>query len=413
MRFPLVALLAFLPGCGFYTIIASTVSEQEPRPTEKVKCYDIASSQVCVPSIGQGYRVFAALPDSGLNGLASYLQEQTHHPVSSDLLPTVTAEFSKAEEDVRAAFPEKNIYDLTGAMPDFVQQKFNRFANFSGPNCYATALVASGVIPSEKMLHVGLDEFQEYLTQYFEEVRTPAFGDVILYDVQGSKDHAAFYLFNDLVFHKKGFLKGYGYRITTLEGVFAADPFEWRPGRFDDLQSTPNPDFGKKPKKFFRRLAADRLPTAGTLTAQEKQAVELIAFIRAETLKSAPEWDVSDNMGTMIESVVSDLRRQLDWLKKSPNFTARIAYEELRSLESQLFQSIEEELFSSQTANAEKINAEHCLPENAFVNELVKKSFALMKNREATQDEVTAILGQMAAVDRKSCRIELSKMIQP
>lgn len=375
-------------------------------------CYEKSSFQICVPSINQGYRIIVPLAKGDTQAAASldkYLRTKLPSASSSAKPTVISGELSPAETEVQKRYPQQVLYDISAYLPPFIQKQFNHLKGFSGPNCYATGLVASGVLSEDNMLYVDTSELELYLAHYFIEVSQPAFGDVVLYD---GKDHVAYYLFEDLVFHKKGYNKGYGYRIAPLTKVFAAEPYEWKPSPFDSATAIDNPTYGEKPKKYYRKLEASKIAATPNPSDKEKLAIIVVNHIFEQMKKSAPGWKVDDDMGTMIENVISGLAREFSFMEKSASFEAQLAYQRLNSLESQAFQVIEESCYASPTANADRINKEHCIVANDFVDGLLKKVFAYKNNKEASAEDLAKMQANLNAVDRTSCKVDLLQIIQ-
>ncbi len=72
-----------------------------------------------------------------------------------------------------------------------------------GPNCFATALYGAGL--HNTFRGVSAREFQETLNSSCFEVKTPKFGDIGIYYVEGfSPTHAYTFISKDIVFEKPG-----------------------------------------------------------------------------------------------------------------------------------------------------------------------------------------------------------------
>ena len=85
----------------------------------------------------------------------------------------------------------------------FIQEMFNRPGEIHGPNCYNTALIANGYFSKLQKRYVSPEEFEEILKSNFVKVTTPVYQDIIVFDAKSSRGHAAFYLGDELIFHKK------------------------------------------------------------------------------------------------------------------------------------------------------------------------------------------------------------------
>lgn len=401
-----VAFLLFLglQGCGFLPASEASLSSD---PQAQSSCFPQQGTQLCIPHVNRGERIFAIVNSgdaTSLKNLEAHLSKNMGEVGAH--ANKITDGFTKAEEEARTLHPHHDLYDVSMFFPARVRSTFNRLKNFTGPNCFATSLMASGLLEEKDLLYVGPDELELYFHHYFIEVNEPRFGDVVHYDVQGSKDHTSFYLFDGLVFHKKGYRRGYGYRITELTKVFVADPFEWTPSPFDDYKANNDPSFGEKPKRYYRLRDLDSIATSPALTPQESAAVDVINHIYDQAKHSSPHWSVHNDMGIMIESAISGLITELTFLKTSPSFTAKLAYERLVSLSSQVFESIHESLFTSPRANEAKINEQYCVADTEFTRELLSKYYAY---RHASPPDAAALekmLADVRATERKSCRFK-------
>lgn len=396
--------LVALSGCGWLPSSEASLAETQEKQSS---CFTHELAQVCIPHVNRGERIFAVAkkddPSSLRNLEASLVRSMGEESAVANV---ISDDFTKAEEEVRQLYPNHDLYDVSSFFPVAVRDNFNRFKNFSGPNCFATSLMASGLLSEKELLYVGLDELELYFSQYFTEVNEPQFGDIVHYDVNGSKDHTAFYLFNGLVFHKKGYRKGYGYRITQLTNVFVADPFEWTPSPFDDYQAKDDASFGQKPKRYYRLRSADSIIASPELSPQEAAAVDVINHIYAQATRSAPNWSVHQDMGTMIETAISGLVQEFSFLKTSPSFSAKLAYERLRSLGDQTFQSIHESLYTSPRASESKINETYCVMENEFLRELLSKFYVYRHGSKPDDKALEKMLTDVRSMDRPSCRFK-------
>lgn len=399
-----IALIFWIQGCGPSSLHETSLSEGQET---QAACFAQEDTRLCLPHIGRGERIFALVgrdDAAAMQRLSAHLIEAMGESRAS--AAKLNDGFTKAEDEARRLHPEFDLYDVSAFFPVAVRNNLNRLKNFSGPNCFATALMASGLLEEDELLYVGLDELQLYFDHYFAKVSEPRFGDIIHYDVQGSKDHAAFYVLDGLVFHKKGYRKGYGYRMTELTKVFVADPFEWRPSPFDSHQPKDDASFGEKPKRYYRRLAPDAVAPSPTPSPKEAAAVAVVNHIDAQMKHSAPHWSVHKDMGTMMESAIRGLVDELAFLKNSAAFDAKLAYERLRSLESQAFQSIDDSLYTSPRADEAEINEKYCIPDNEFLSGLLTKYYVYRHGAQPDANALGKMMADVNSIERKTCRFK-------
>ncbi|MGK5086772.1 hypothetical protein WDW86_04385 [Bdellovibrionota bacterium FG-2] len=294
--------------------------------------------------------------------------------------------------------------------PAFIESKLNKGAGFSGPNCYHAALVATGALPESERRYIGSAEFELILQNSFRPVseveRQP--GDLVVFDAKASRSHAAVLFGRDLIFQKKGYLRHYLYRIVPLNETMSDEAGEWMPGPFDQGGGNHELYLNSAPRMFYRKKGG--IGASGQVGAELPQ-LELVSFIKRAVLESAPAWKVGRELGLVTEELIPALVTEVSALSQSVSFEARLAYETLRSLGDQVFQSIEESHFSSRLSENRRarINSEICFQENAYLRELVIKLLRLLRlsGREPSSASVEAVLVKLRAANRSECRINL------
>jgi hypothetical protein len=233
----------------------------------------------------------------------------------------------------------------------FIKNTFNKPGPFHGPNCYNTALIASGYTEAKAVRYVSPEEFEEVLKVGFKSVSTPQFKDVIVFDAKSSRGHAAFYLGDDLIFHKKSYGTHYHYRITSIENAGVVEENEWTPGIIDDSSLQMNwPELGKLPQSYYR-LQSKLKPKL------EPKLASLILKMEEALLKDLGSWAIARKWGMSGEYFLEDL---LVYAKNIKANAYTIAV--LTSLKDQVYIMLEEVNFKN-ARNPSKVMKELCVPE--------------------------------------------------
>lgn len=345
--------------------------------------YQVNGAKIAVPHIGGGRRVLAALHKR--ESKASFSAKlRSAFNASAEAAPEKINPESRAEQELAALHPGYDIVSLNSFLPPGAAALFNLEYSFGGPNCFNAAFTAAGLRSPDRLRHVGNPEADQLLSMYY--ARTPATslkpGDII---VLNSGDHGVYYLGAGLVFHKKSYLKQHSYRIVPLEKAYEPEPFEWKPGPFDNA----SPFNGSEP---IRKMEAWR-PTGaqyefGQATAEEQARAGVINFIAEQVELKAPNWRLSRELGYFTESLLEGLVSEWSGMDKSPNPVIRAYYHQLSSLRDQANQSIESELLSSPHAqsNAYQILKDNWLPRNEYSRALVG-SLLKLYGRDASETE--------------------------
>src|SRR5690606_29635054 len=124
-------------------------------------CFAQEGARLCIPHITRGTRIFALV---GRNDAAAVQRLTTHLVEAMGAVGAVATkldtDFTKAEEEARTLHPDEDLYDVSSFFPAPVRGNVNRLKNFSGPNCFATVLMASGLLEEDELLYVGLEELE-------------------------------------------------------------------------------------------------------------------------------------------------------------------------------------------------------------------------------------------------------------
>jgi hypothetical protein len=414
----LAFLTFFQTGCSRDDVTSSTNQAAASQPNSALQelfaCYPKAGYEVCVPSIGKGKRILVrGLQISGPsprekeeleNVLASRLGLKSKFPS----LQEVASPQGEAEEALMQAESGRRLFDATAYLPVFPQTTFNTFVNYSGPNCYHTALATTGTLDGSKPRHVSRDEFELYLKTHFERVSSPQTGDLVVYNEEGSHDHVSYFWMDGLVFHKKGFKRGYGYRLTEMDLAYAAEPFEWR--NPDDSTSPMTP--GRKVtrgKEFYR--VRGNVPKTPPTDQEQAMIVASDKFLES-TMKYVRERNLADTLGTMTEFMANDLKRLFKPLEKSQSLEGQLAFARLTSLSDQIFAAIEETLYTSPFAEPNRINERFCFHDNQPTREILGAFYFYFHKRVPTSQDLDLLYkNKLSTLSKKDCRIRVDDLL--
>lgn len=278
-----------------------------------------------------------------------------------------------------------------------ITKLFNRPGEFHGPNCYNTSLITSGLWDNSKKRYVSPEEFESILKNNFREVPNPSYGDIIVYDAKRSRGHAAFYLGDNLVFHKKSFGTHYHYRIVESDRVGVVEENEWTPGPVDDSSMQMNwPELGGFPKSYYR-LTSRYLPKIdprfdSLLTSMEK-ALEADLKVWAMGKK----WGMVGEY--FMDALISYARSQ-----KVNKYTEGL----IISMKDQLYVMIEE-MYFKRARSASRVLEEICLPEDTsqlfgFIRELGK-----IQNKPS--QKVEEAIKKLSEQDRSRCSLRVDAVL--
>lgn len=126
---------------------------------------------------------------------------------------------------VRTYREEGHCYiDVDPVTPDLVRERYSTYAREHGPNCFNTALTASGVL--SHLRHTDANELEFWLTSPLCRTVTReelAPGDVIsIRDDRGAHVHSFNYISENLAFTKDGYELQQQYNIRKTSDVLAA-----------------------------------------------------------------------------------------------------------------------------------------------------------------------------------------------
>ena len=273
----------------------------------------------------------------------------------------------------------------------FIQQKFNRPGDFHGTNCYNTALISSGVYPTHRLRYVSPEEFEAVLRTHFKPVQAGQFQDLVVFDSKNSRGHAAYYLGDELIFHKKSHGTHYHYRITHLSLAGVVEENERRPGPVDDSSAQMDwPQLGNLPMTFYRLSSRQALAFDPRLAAYVNKLESLL-------LNDLKVWAIARKWGLTGEFLLEDLLQYARAIKSDP-YTIGV----IISMKDQLYTMIEEVYFK-RARSASKVMEEICLPEQKEqLYGLVRELGKLMQKDD---QKLIEILSGLEAQDRSKCRL--------
>lgn len=358
-------------------------SSHETRQASYFAEYQVNGVKIAVPHVGNGRRVIAALHWNASHEAFAAKIRKAFNSSPSAIPEKITPE-SRAEQELAALNPGYEIVSLNSFLPAGAAPLFNLEYSFGGPNCFNAAFTAAGLRSPDRLRHVGNPEADQLLSMYYKKTSASSLrpGDII---VLNSGDHGVYYLGDGLIFHKKSYLKQHSYRIVPLEKAYEPEPFEWKPGPFDNG----SPFNSSEP---IRKMEAWR-PTGaqyefGYATAEEQARAGVINFIAEQVELKAPNWKLSRELGYFTESLLEGLVSEWSSMGKSPNPVIRAYYHQISSLRDQANQSIESELLSSphSQSNAYQILKDNWLPRNEYSRALVG-SLLKLYGRDASETE--------------------------
>ncbi|MFH1017075.1 MAG: NlpC/P60 family protein [Pseudomonadota bacterium] len=270
---------------------------------------------------------------------------------------------------------------------------------FDGPNCFNTVLLATGVLPLEDVRNVDSEEFELLLRRAFDPVKKgeQRRGDLVLYDASNRRDHAAVYLGDGLVFHKRDWNHAYDYRVVGIDKIFAHEPGDDRPRRPEE--PVPSWDGDMTPvrdRAFFRRKALI-LPLE--IPSDLRPTEQVLAYVRAAVLKYGPRWKVGVTLGIVTENLMSAIWSRT--LETSPAL-ASLA----KSLVFQVKSSIAAEHFTSPYAKEDLIAPGIYFSDNEFLRELI----CLVGEMEGVDPDLDSVIALLEA-DRRSRRLNLLEAV--
>lgn len=286
-----------------------------------------------------------------------------------------------------------------------IETWLNKNANFSGPNCYQAALLSAGALNPEDVRYISPEEFEAILSLHFKKVESPAPGDVVVYEANFGRGHAAFLLADGMVFHKKSFNKNYRYRILPLEEVGVIEADEWVPSPWEDFSPWTEINIGKTPKAYYR---ADASKLAPTPTAEEVSLKNLSAHLQAQILIDGPNWRVGKNMGLGMEVFLNTALSHVKQTTQNKLIVGR-----LTSLKDQVFMSIEETHFSNRNLSerrANEIKEEICFPDNEFLDQTIRLTANLFQ--KDPEQVLSLSKEKLKTIDRKKCNFDLFSFIK-
>lgn len=278
-----------------------------------------------------------------------------------------------------------------------ISKLFNRPGEFHGPNCYNTSLIASGLWSNSKKRYVSPEEFESILKNNFKEVSNPNYGDVIVYDAKMSRGHAAFFLGDNLVFHKKSFGTHYHYRIVESDKVGVVEENEWVPGPMDDSSMQMDwPELGKKPKSYYR-LTSRYLPKIDSRF--DRLLTEMEKTLEAD-LKV---WAMGKRWG-MVGEYFMDALLSYARAQRVNKYTEGL----IISMKDQLYVMIEE-MYFKHARSAARVLEDICLPEDTtqifgFIRELGR-----LQNKPS--GKIEEALKKLSEQDRSRCSLRMDAVL--
>lgn len=273
----------------------------------------------------------------------------------------------------------------------FIQKMFNRPGDFFGPNCYNTALILSGSLSQNDIRYVSPEEFNEVLKTSYIQVALPEFNDLIVFDAKKSRGHSAFYLGDNLIFHKKSFGTYYHYRITEIKNAGIVEANEWVPGINDDSSSQMNwPELGTLPLEYYRLKKSSR-------PKLDPRFDKLIRKLEQLIVLDARSWAFGRKWGMTGEYLLEDFLVYARSLK-TDKYTEGV----LISLKDQIFIMLEEVYFKS-SHSPSRVMEDLCIPEDKVqLFDLLREFGSLLK---LDSKKIAMVLEKLDRQDKERCQL--------
>jgi hypothetical protein len=266
----------------------------------------------------------------------------------------------------------------------FAVMKFNRPGDFHGPNCYNTALIASGVYSPNQVRYVSPEEFEAVLKKAFTLTTNEKAGDILVFDAKSSRGHAALYLGDNLIFHKKSYATHYFYRIAPMTEAGLVEKNEWVPG---PVEGTINqfvwPKLGELPKAFYRFKRVKI-----SLTKE-------MNILETKLLTDLGHWAIAKNWGLIGKNIIQDYYKEIS--PRADELTQGI----LISFRDQVGLYFDE-LHYKNSRNYTKTTEEICLPSGG-TDQLKVVYMALATSLKKTPEQSKESWEKILSQDKKRC----------
>lgn len=231
-----------------------------------------------------------------------------------------------------------------------IQKFFNNPGSFHGPNCYNTALIASGAFLPLELRYVSPEEFSVLLSTNFNRVSSPEYKDVVVFDAKSSRSHAGLYLGDELIFHKKSFRTHYHYRITDIKNVGVVEENEWVPGPSDASSDQMKwPDLGSLPLEYYRIKSK-------TKPKIDSRISSLILLLEKNLINDLKTWSMAKKWGVLGQYLAEDLHKYAKSINVD-KYTESL----LISFKDQIYLMLDEIYFKNRSASSAYRNV--CLPQ--------------------------------------------------
>ena len=273
----------------------------------------------------------------------------------------------------------------------FIEQMFNQPGGVHGPNCYNTALIASGLMSVNQKRYVSPEEFEEVLRNNFTQVSNAHYKDLIVFDAKSSRGHAAFYLGDNLVFHKKSYATHYFYRIVETEKVGMVEENEWRPGPVDDSSLQMDwPRLGSLPREYYRLVSKRNVP-------RNPKLAPLLTKLENLLQTDLNSWAISRKWGMTGEYLLEDIL-QFAKSEKMDKYTIGL----LLSLKDQVYIMLEEVNFK-RSRSVSRVLEEICIPEQKEQLFDLIRDFGRVLNKDSRR--VEEVISQLKNQDVSRCTL--------
>lgn len=272
-------------------------------------------------------------------------------------------------------------------------KKFNRPGDFHGPNCYNTALIASGVMKNDQIRYVSPEEFEAILKTHFSLVNQGQSGDVVVMDARASRGHAALYLGDNLIFHKKSYGTQYHYRITSLELAGVVEKNEWIPSPIEgSINQFVWPELGKLPTAYYR-------PMKKNISLAPKYINEM-KLLDQQLTQDLGQWAIAKKWG------IVGLHMLEDYLHRVKPSADPITVGMLISFKDQLSLYFDE-LHYKKSRSYERTTEDICLPQDSQNLGIIFQRLAA--SIDISRADMEAKWKKVMEQDRRKCQLRLIK----
>ncbi|MBF0300423.1 MAG: hypothetical protein HQK51_17020 [Oligoflexia bacterium] len=314
----------------------------------------------------------------------------------------------------------------------FIGENLNDVPAFDGPNCYNTALRASEILPINKLRYVDPVEFEILLKHFFKPIENqnlPQLGDIVVFGAHSSRDHSAYYLSENMVFHRKSYgiiregmppvsenmnLK---LRILPINEVYDLEGYEKNPSPMDyNHYEKSDKEHAIKDRLFYRKnlnISVENNLYKMKLNSHELKAAEMINFLEINIINNASNESIANEMGWYTEEFLDLLLSKFNFLNESSNFYAQWFYAKIKSLKWQVFVNIQGRFFTSpfSLSKEDKYRYENLFQFNNYLSKFVREVLKY-NGQVVNENNINKIIEKIKKLDRNRKDIDLFQIAE-